>query len=93
MAIKRRRSANRWLVITQIIILSLALVMLLFFRDLIATGASSVVGAFGNDDIQVKAPADPADSPAPASEPRPLDVELEIDGRAHPDAAPQEGAE
>lgn len=60
MAQKRRRSANRWLVITQIILLTTALVMILFFRDLIATGASSVVGAFGDNDIQVQAPEKPS---------------------------------
>jgi|GEM_PF-6817449 len=93
MAIKRRRSANRWLVITQIIILSLALVMLLFFRGLIASGASSVFGAFGNDDIQVQAPADPTHPAAPTSDPRPLDVELDIDRPAQPGAAPAKAAE
>lgn len=81
---------NRWLVLTQILMLTVALVMLLFFRDLIATGASSVVGAFGTDDIQVQAPADPAE---PRTKPAPLDIELESEHAAQPQAEAEKSAD
>jgi hypothetical protein len=51
--------------------LTTALVVIIFFRDLIAGGASNVVGAFAPQDIQVQAPADPAADQAPAEPTQP----------------------
>lgn len=95
MAPKRRRSSNYWLGITQIILLTAALVMILFFRDMIANGASNVVGIFSEDDIQVQTPADPS-AEAPNEKPakqKPLDLELEGDLKIKSDANSAETTE
>ncbi|AWV89551.1 hypothetical protein [Bradymonas sediminis] len=91
MALKRRRNASHWLILTQIVLLSIMLIVILFFRDLIATGASNFVGVFGNDDIQVEAPAEPG-APSDLSSEPPAD-NLEMDLNIKPNADPAEDAE
>jgi hypothetical protein len=55
------------LIFTQVLLLVLALVVILFFRDFIADGAGEMLGSFGSSDVQVEKSID--DAPPSADEP------------------------
>ncbi|MFW5967750.1 MAG: hypothetical protein ACOCV2_09545 [Persicimonas sp.] len=50
----RRKRTNRWLILVQILGLTVILVFILLFHDFIAESASDVVSSFGSDDVRVE---------------------------------------